>query len=208
MADFHIEKKIIAQGYKTIAGVDEVGRGALFGPVIAASVTFPLFLIEQENPSWLDDLHDSKSITSSKRELLADHIIRYAQSIGIGIANHQEIDQKNIYRASLEAMKRAVQDMSEEPDFLLVDGFCLDHDGCPQMGIPQGDKKSNTIAAASIIAKVQRDEMMRCLDSVYQGYSLAENKGYGTESHFKALEDLGPTSLHRQSFNLMKNIKT
>jgi len=208
MADFHIEKKILSQGYTTIAGVDEVGRGALFGPVVAACVEFSASLIQNNDSKWIEELHDSKTMSHLKREKLADLIRKHARSIGIGIADHTEIDQSNIHAASLAAMHRAVQNMTEEPDFILVDGFCIDYENCPQMGIPQGDQKSGTIAAASIIAKVYRDEMMKSLDAVYQGYSLAENKGYGTESHFTALEDLGPSPLHRQSFNLTKNKKT
>jgi len=122
----------------------------------------------------------------------------------VGLATSLEIDEKNIYWASLEAMKRAVADLAPRPDFLLVDGFKRRECGfgCPHLGIPGGDRKSLTVAAASIVAKVVRDEMMRRLEDFFTGYHLARNKGYGTKEHYLALRDKGPTPLHRHTFNL------
>lgn len=202
MADFWIEKKILTRGFKAIAGVDEAGRGALFGPVVAAAVVFPCPVIKGRVANWAEEINDSKLLSSAKRKRLAKIILTHAASIGIGLATNNEIDRRNIYWASLIAMKRAVQNMSLSADFLLVDGFSLNSVNYPQIGIPKGDRKSITIAAASIIAKVLRDEMMIRLDKIYEGYALSKNKGYGTKEHYKALKERGPTALHRMSFNL------
>ena len=202
MVHFWIEKKIIQKGFKRIAGVDEAGRGALFGPVLAAAVVFPSQLIMGRCPEWIKELKDSKLLTPLKRKVLTKHILSHALSLGIGLATNYEIDRQNIYWASLLAMKRAVEKMSLKPDFLLVDGFCLNGVNYPQIGLKQGDRKSQTIAAASIIAKVLRDEMMVKLGRIYEGYALSRNKGYGTREHYQALKERGPTALHRMSFNL------
>lgn len=202
MADFRIEKRILKKGFKAIAGVDEVGRGALFGPVVSAAVILPCALMKQKLSGWIGEVDDSKVISPLKRLRLAKEILAYAASVGIGLSTNFEIDQKNIHWASLCAMKRAVENMALVPDFILVDGFSLNEVNYPQISVPKGDKKSISIAAASIVAKVIRDEMMRLLDRVYEGYSLSKNKGYGTEEHFRALEKKGPTPLHRLSFNL------
>lgn len=202
MVDFWIEKKIIKTGFADIAGVDEAGRGALFGPVVAAAVVLPPHFIVGRQPDWVKELNDSKLLSPLKRKKLARHILTHAVSLGIGLATNTEIDRQNIYWASLLAMRRAVKRMLWKPDFLLVDGFCLNGVNYPQIGLKQGDRKSLTIAAASIIAKVLRDEMMVRLDRIYQGYALSRNKGYGTREHFEALKERGPTALHRQSFNL------
>lgn len=202
MVDFWIEKKIIKRGFTDIAGVDEAGRGALFGPVVAAAVVLsPQFIVGRQ-PDWVKELNDSKLLSPLKRKKLARHILTHASSLGIGLATNTEIDRQNIYWASLLAMRRAVKRMLWKPDFLLVDGFCLNGVNYPQIGLKQGDRKSPTIAAASIIAKVLRDEMMVRLDRIYQGYALSRNKGYGTREHFEALKKRGPTALHRKSFNL------
>lgn len=202
MVDFWIEKKILGRGFKAIAGVDETGRGALFGPVVAAAVTLPYPVMREELPGWVDEINDSKLLSSLKRKRLVKIILTHAVSIGFGLATNYEIDQRNIYRASLLAMRRAVQNMPLSPDFLLVDGFSLNGVNYPQIGVPKGDRKSITIAAASIIAKVLRDEMMVQLDKIYEGYALSKNKGYGTKEHYTALKKIGPTALHRMSFNL------
>lgn len=202
MADFWIEKKILTRGFKAIAGVDEAGRGALFGPVVAAAVVFPCPVIKGRVANWAEEINDSKLLSSAKRKRLAKIILTHAASIGVGLATNHEIDRRNIYWASLIAMKRAVQNMSLSADFLLVDGFSLNSVNYPQIGVPKGDRKSITIAAASIIAKVLRDEMMIRLDKIYEGYALSKNKGYGTKEHYKALKERGPTALHRMSFNL------
>ncbi len=190
------------KGLKLIAGVDEVGRGALFGPVVAAAVIFPESRILRPPRGWLREVKDSKLILPPKRESLARAICREASAVAIGYASSREVDNKNIYWASLEAMKKAVANLPLAPAILLVDGFSLKDVDCPQIGVPQGDRKSISIAAASILAKVFRDRVMNRLDSFYEGYGLRKNKGYGTSDHYRALERLGPTPLHRRTFNL------
>jgi ribonuclease HII len=204
MADFKIEKKILIQNYQRIAGVDEAGRGALFGPVVAAAVVFPSRWIFRPVKGWLRQVDDSKLLAPVKRKELVRSILAEADAVGVGLATSLEIDEKNIYWASLEAMKRAVADLAPRPDFLLVDGFKRRDCGfgCPQLGIPGGDRKSLTVAAASIVAKVVRDEMLERLEDFFTGYHLARNKGYGTKDHYRALREKGPTPLHRLSFNL------
>lgn len=204
MVNFQIEKKIMRKGFKAIAGVDEVGRGALFGPVVAAAVILPTAIMKRSLPKWAKEIDDSKVISPLKRKRVARAIIGNAASIGVGLATNFEIDRKNIYWASIGAMKKAVENMPITPDFILVDGFSLNGVNYPQLGIPQGDKKSISIAAASIVAKVLRDEMMIRLDRIYEGYSLSKNKGYGTREHYKALKEAGATYFHRQTFNLGK----
>ena len=202
MVDFWLETRILCKGFKAIAGVDEAGRGALFGPVVAAAVILPDRFILDRAPDWLGDIDDSKLLSSAKREMLSKEILSQATAVGIGSASPREIDRNNIYWASLMAMRRAIQKLTPNPEFLLVDGFRLNGVHYPQLSIPQGDKKSITIAAASIVAKVFRDEMMNRLDRVFEGYALSRNKGYGTKEHFNALNKRGPTPLHRRSFNL------
>ena len=202
LVDFWLESRILQRGFKSIAGVDEVGRGALFGPVVAAAVIVPDRFILDRVPEWLGEIDDSKRLAPVKREVLAKEILSQAASVGIGSATHLEIDKNNIYWASLIAMRRAIQKLTPQPEFLLVDGFRLNGIHYPQLSVPQGDRKSITIAAASIVAKVFRDEMMDRLDKIYGGYALSRNKGYGTKEHFKALSEKGPTPLHRRSFNL------
>jgi len=203
VANFLIEKGIIKRGFSALAGLDEVGRGAIFGPVVAAAVIFPPALIRKgDDVDWMREINDSKLISPVKRKRLAKLILTFASSVGIGVVTNKEIDKKNIYWASLEAMKKAVKNLSIHPDFLLVDGFRLNDVNYPQKSIPKGDRKSNSIAAASIIAKVLRDEMMDNLDKIYKGYFLSKNKGYGTMDHYRALELIGPSSFHRFSFNL------
>jgi ribonuclease HII len=202
MADFKIEKRIIKKGFRAIAGVDEAGRGAIFGPVVAAAVILPFVLRRPSLSGWAEEIDDSKLISPPKRKKLAGVILGNAVSVGIGMATNYEIDQKNIYWASLSAMRRAVENMPLAPDFILVDGFRLNGVNYPQRSIVQGDRKSISIAAASIVAKVLRDEMMIHLDRVYEGYALSKNKGYGTREHYEALRETGPTLFHRLTFNL------
>lgn len=183
-----------------------MGRGALFGPVVAAAVIFPYRTIKGVLPGWLKEVNDSKLLTPLKRRRLARFILNNVEVLGIGMATNLEIDQANIYQASLTAMRRAVENIPITPDVLLVDGFILKDVNYFQIGIPQGDRKSISIAAASIVAKVLRDEMMILLNKVYGGYSLHKNKGYGTKEHFRALEELGPTPFHRLTFNLASKV--
>ncbi len=203
MADFEIERSLLAKGYRAIAGLDEAGRGALFGPVVAAAVIFPKALIERDRQEgWWREVDDSKCLTSKKRKKLFKSILINAHALGWGLASHCEIDQNNIRMASFEAMKRAVEKMSFAPDFLLVDGFMLNDVNYSQKKVFQGDKRSISIAAASIVAKVLRDEIIIQLGKIFEGYSLPKNKGYGTRQHYLALQELGSTTFHRMSFNL------
>ena len=202
MADFEIEREIFSLGYQAIAGIDEAGRGALFGPVVAAAVIFPPSFIPKKTQGWLAEIDDSKRLSPKKRRCLAQRILDYASSVGVGLATNTEIDRQNIYWASLEAMRRAVLKMPGKPEYLLLDGMRLDSVPLPQKKILQGDRKSTSIAAASILAKVIRDEMLLYLDKIFSGYALCRNKGYGTREHYEALRKLGPTDFHRRSFNL------
>jgi len=205
VANFAIERQLLKRGFHFIAGVDEVGRGALFGPVVAVALVIPPSIIMGKVPAWMKEMNDSKLICPAKRQKLTRLILTQVESLGIGISSNVEVDKKNIYWASLEAMRRAVENMPLKPDVLLVDGFMLKDAPCFQKGIPQGDRRSTSIAAASIVAKVLRDEMMILMDQVFRGYNLAKNKGYGTEGHYRALKKLGETSFHRLSFNLKLN---
>lgn len=202
MADFQIEREIIERGFKFVAGVDEVGRGALFGPVVSAAVILPDAVIKQSISGWVEEIDDSKLISPKKRKRLAKAILTHAASVGVGLSTNSEIDKKNIFWASIIAMKRAVENMPVTPDYILVDGFSLNDVNYPQTRVLRGDRKSISIAAASIVAKVLRDEMMVHLDRVYDGYALSKNKGYGTKEHYRALKEMGPTLFHRQTFNL------
>jgi ribonuclease HII len=205
--DFCIEEKLLKKGYKNIAGVDEAGRGALFGPVVAVSVMFSVDFIRKSSVTWISDVDDSKLLTPRKRIKLAKAILASAKAVGIGMATNREIDEKNIHWASFEAMRRAIKKMPVSPDFLLVDGFQLPDAHHNQLGLRQGDRRSFSVAAASIIAKVLRDQMVSNLDSVYEGYALAKHKGYGTRDHFRALDEKGPTVFHRFSFRPLNQEK-
>ena len=207
MADFEVERSFFKQGYRLIAGVDEVGRGALFGPVVAAAVILPPEWFSGCRPDWFRRTNDSKLLTPAMRKELAKYIRAQAEAVGFGFAANLEIDQKNIYWASLEAMRRAVERLPRRPDAVLVDGFEIKNLPYVQKGITGGDKKSFSIAAASIVAKVLRDRMMARYDRIFAGYALARNKGYGTDEHYRALEARGPTPFHRKSFKLQAEKK-
>ncbi|MCU0241015.1 MAG: ribonuclease HII [Vicinamibacteria bacterium] len=176
-----------------MAGVDEVGRGALCGPVMACAV----ILGEHFDPQGVDD---SKRLTPKRRELLAERIRAQAYAYAVGGATPEEIDQYNILRATHLAMRRAIDGLAHPPDFLLVDGLPLPGVSLAQRAIVGGDALSVSIAAASIVAKVTRDALMRKLDQEFPGYDLARNKGYGSASHRDALQRLGPTAIHRRTF--------
>jgi len=204
MTSFEVEKSILIENRRLIAGVDEAGRGSLFGPVVAAAVILPARWIPRPVRGWLAQVTDSKLLSPAKRRALAGRILPEAVALGLGYATNREIDDKNIYWASLEAMKRAVENLAVRPDFVLTDGFKNWTNGfaCPQRGVTGGDRKCLTIAAASIIAKVVRDEMMDVFEGFFSGYHLSRNKGYGTVDHYRALQAKGPTPLHRLTFNL------
>lgn len=192
------EQALRYHGYKLIAGVDEVGRGALFGPVVAAAVILPAkcgILARM-------GLRDSKQLTREEREKLDRKIRRVALAIGVAEIDAATIDRLNIYHATRLAMLRAVEAMGTEPDHIVIDAMLIDHP-CPQTKLFYGDALCLSIAAASVVAKVHRDGLMRELDREHPEYGLAQHKGYGTPEHRKALAQHGPTSLHRRSFNLV-----
>lgn len=175
-----------------IAGIDEVGRGPLVGPVVTAAVILPKDFYDER-------INDSKKLTEKKRELLYDVIMENALSVGIGISSPEVIDEINILNATKKAMIEAINNLSIKPEHLLIDAVKLDID-IPQTSIIKGDAKSQSIAAASIIAKVTRDRMMVELDKKYPMYDFKHNKGYGTKKHIEALYKYGPLKEHRKSF--------
>jgi ribonuclease HII len=186
------EKQASQSGARLIAGVDEVGRGSLFGPVVAAAVIL--------DPSYrIRGLRDSKLLLAERREVLAERIREHAIAWAIAAVDAAHIDQINIYQASRVAMREAVINLRPGPDHLLIDAMRLDCD-LPQRAIIHGDALSASIAAASILAKVERDRMVREWDPVFPVYGLASNKGYSTPHHLAALRQHGPSPLHRQSF--------
>ena len=194
------EKVAWQSGARLIAGVDEVGRGWLFGPVVAAAVILRHdFDCEGKLRPCVRGLRDSKLLDAETREKLAVQIRQQAIAYAISAIDAAQIDQINIYHASRLAMREAVRQLSPVPDHLLVDAMVVDFD-CTQTKIIHGDALSVSIAAASIIAKVERDNMVKQWDSVYPIYGLASNKGYSTPSHKAALREHGPSPLHRQSF--------
>lgn len=176
-----------------ICGIDEVGRGPLAGPVVAAAVILPK---DQE----ILYLNDSKKLSEKKREMLYGEIMEKAVAVGIGFASPARIDEINILQATYEAMRMAIDKLSVRPDVLLNDAVTIPEVDIPQVPIIKGDAKSKSIAAASIIAKVTRDRLMVEYDEVMPGYDFASNKGYGTKAHIAGLKELGPTPIHRRSF--------
>ena len=190
------EQALRYHGYRVIAGVDEVGRGALFGPVVAAAVVLPVkagVLVRM-------GLKDSKQLTREEREKLDRKIRKMALAIGVAEIDAETIDRINIYHATRLAMLRAVEGLGLEPDHVILDAMLIDHP-CPQTKLFYGDALCLSIAAASVIAKVHRDGLMRELDRKHPEYGLAQHKGYATPVHRKALLQHGPTPLHRRTFN-------
>jgi ribonuclease HII len=187
-----LEQELRARGYRFIAGVDEVGRGSLFGAVVAGAV------ILSPDVS-IRGLNDSKQIDPDRREVLAARIRERAIAWAVAAVDAATIDRINIYQASRVAMKMAISQLQPGPDFLLVDAVPLEL-SIPQQPIIQGDERCHAIAAASIVAKVYRDQMMREWDKFYPEYGLASHKGYQTPEHMKAIRTHGPTPLHRLSF--------
>jgi ribonuclease HII len=186
------EREARGQGFCAVAGVDEVGRGALFGPVFAAAV-----ILSPDRP--IRGLRDSKELLPARREKLDERIRERAVAWATAAADAIEIDRINIYQASRLAMKRAVEKLSPASDFLLIDALKIDLP-LPQRSIIRGDALSQCIAAASIVAKVHRDRCMREWDRIFPQYGLVRNKGYSAPEHLKALEEFGPAPLHRFSF--------
>lgn len=202
--DLGHESELRSLGYELIAGIDEVGRGALAGPVVAGAVILPLLA----DLPWFELVRDSKELNSRKRESLFEVIKKEAVAVGIGIVSAQVIDSVNILKATKLAMMQAVERLPKKPNFLLIDRLGLSQCPIPQMGITRGDKTCLSIACASIIAKVTRDHMMEELDQVYPGYGFARHKGYGTRRHISCLRELGPSPVHRLYFAPVTNVIT
>jgi ribonuclease HII len=195
------EQALRYYGFQRIAGVDEVGRGALFGPVVAAAVILPECLDELAEAG----LKDSKQLVREQREELDLKIRAMALSVSVAEVDAATIDRVNIYQASRIAMLEAVLGLAINPDHLLIDAMRIDHP-CKQTKLIYGDALSLSIAAASVIAKVYRDALMRELDAVHPGYGLASHKGYATPEHRRALTEIGPCPLHRRSFAPVREV--
>ena len=191
---WHFEQEAWREGRRAVGGADEVGRGALCGPVVAAVV----ILGEGFDTSGLDD---SKRLTERQRERLSERIRAHAQAWSLGRAESGEVDRINILRATYLALRRAFEGLSQRPDLLLVDALTVPGIDVPQRPIVKGDALCFSIAAASVVAKVERDALMRECDERYPGYGLARNMGYASEDHRDALRRLGPSEIHRRSFH-------
>jgi len=189
------EQKLWDRGVEFVAGVDEAGRGPLAGPVVAAAVIFPQNI-------FIAGINDSKKLSSIRREELFHVIQKKALSFAVGIVDEKEIDRINILRATFKAMRMAIGGLSVHPDHLLIDGRPLPEKIYPQTAIIKGDQKSFSIAAASILAKVVRDQIMIKYDKDYPQYGFARHKGYGTKQHVKAIREYGPCEIHRKSFKI------
>ncbi|MGQ7353391.1 ribonuclease HII [Streptococcus suis] len=192
------EKALYENGVELIAGIDEVGRGPLAGPVVAAAVILP-------KGCKIRYLNDSKKIPKSKHEAIYNEIIEHAVAVGVGVKDAAVIDQVNIYEATKLAMLEALEQLIQEPEHLLIDAMKLDT-SIPQTSIIKGDANSLSIAAASIVAKVTRDKMMADYDKEFSGYGFAKNAGYGTSEHLKGLNKLGITPIHRKTFEPIKSM--
>jgi ribonuclease HII len=190
---WNVEVDLWKQGYAHVAGIDEAGRGALAGPVVAAAVILPLGVT-------IPNVDDSKRLAREDREVLFQTLIGVAKGVGVGYVDASVIDRVNIRQATLLAMQAAIRNLACGPDILLIDG----RDGVPtthrQRTFVRGDQTVGSIAAASIVAKVSRDRLMASLDGQFQGYGLAQHKGYGTAAHLRAIQQLGPSTIHRVTF--------
>lgn len=202
IGDFKAEKERIYQlsryereyaSYHSICGIDEVGRGPLAGPVVAAAVILP-------KECDILYINDSKKLSEKKREELYDEIMEKSLAVGIGLVSPERIDEINILQATYEAMRKAINNLSILPDILLNDAVTIPGVSYPQVPIIKGDAKSISIGAASIVAKVTRDRLMVEYDKVFPEYGFASNKGYGARTHIEALKEYGPTPIHRRSF--------
>ncbi len=188
------EEELRKKGFKYICGIDEAGRGPLAGPVVVASVIMP------EN-SMIEGVNDSKKVSEKKREKLYDLILDEAISYGIGIVGQDEIDEINILNATKKGLTMSLQELTQKPDLIIVDALSkINTLGIPYESIIKGDAKCYSISAASIIAKVTRDRIMREWDKIYPQYGFATHKGYGTSSHIKAIIENGPCPIHRKTF--------
>ena len=187
------ENGAFKKGYKYIGGIDEAGRGPLAGPVVAAVVIFP------EN-IFIENLKDSKKLSSKQRDVLYEKIKREALAFEIGLSDEKCIDKINILNATKKAMEQAVNSLKIKPDILLIDAVKLDNLSIPQISIVNGDNLSISVAAASIIAKVTRDRLIEQYDNIYPQYGFAKHKGYGTKEHIEAIKKYGICPIHRLSF--------
>ncbi len=195
--NYYFERKLREQGITLVAGVDEVGRGPLVGPVVAACVILP-------EEFSLEGLTDSKKLSEKKREYFYDEIMRQAVSVGVGIISEKKIDEVNIYEATKLAMKEAISKCNIQPEHILIDAMPLSLD-IPTTSIIKGDFKSITISAASVIAKVTRDRMLDELDKKYPMYDFKDNKGYPTKKHLEAIEEYGIIPEHRRSYGPVRD---
>lgn len=196
LPDLTEERQLWSQGYRLVAGIDEAGRGALAGPVVACALVLP----PDFKPTRLGLVRDSKQLPPARREFLFNILQNEALAIGIGITSPQDIDSSSILKATYLAMKTAIRQLLYSPHFLLIDGTTLPDTTIPQRKIIRGDKICLSIACASIVAKVTRDRIMIELHKVYPDYGLAHHKGYGTQEHLSCLRRLGPSSIHRCTF--------
>jgi len=188
------ENELREKGFKTICGIDEAGRGPLAGPVVVASVIMPA-------NSMIEGVNDSKKISEKKREKIYDQILEEAVSYGIAIIGQDEIDEINILNATKKGLTISLQELTEKPDLIVVDALSgIDTMGIPYESIIKGDAKCYSIAAASILAKVTRDRIMREWDKVYPEYGFEKHKGYGTAAHISAIREHGICQIHRKSF--------
>ena len=189
------ERKLWGKGLERIAGVDEAGRGPLAGPVVAAAVIFP-------KNTLIPGINDSKKLSARKRDLLFLQIFNHAKSIGVGVVHSAEIDEINILQATYQAMRKALNRLSNVPQHVLVDGRDLPEHNIPQTAVIKGDSKSHSIAAASIVAKVVRDRLMIKYDCLFPDYGFSQHKGYGTRGHIEAIRNFGLCPIHRRSFHI------
>ena len=190
------EAALLDDGYAVIAGVDEAGRGSLAGPVVACAAVLPV----HPSGDWLSGIRDSKQLTPRKREAALERMRHASVAMATGAASSAEIDDIGIIEATRTAMARAINALPIRPDFLLLDAILLPDVDIPQHSIIKGDAKHISIAAASIVAKVTRDGMMRDYDAEYPGYGFARHKGYATRQHMEGLENLGACAIHRRTF--------
>ena len=206
MPSFDLETRLLRQGFFPVAGVDEVGRGPLAGPVMAAAVILSSLstLPEAAPPPWLDLVDDSKKLTPIQRRRALAGIEANAAAIGVGAATPQEIDAAGIAEATRWAMRRAIESLPLRPSYLLIDFVKLPECPIPFHALPHGDSLSYSIAAASIVAKVTRDRLMESEDDVYPGYGFSRHKGYATSQHLNLLALHGPTPIHRRSFSPLR----
>ncbi len=198
------EHRLWLDGYRCVAGLDEAGRGAWAGPVVAAAVVLPRY--RADLPTVLDQVRDSKQLTARMREALYPVICETALAVGVGLASPRFVDRHRIVEATRLAMMMALGNLGLKAEYLLLDALSLPAAGVPQQSLIKGDVRVLSIAAASIVAKVTRDRLMIALDRYHVGYAFASNKGYGTPAHRTALQRLGPCRAHRMSFAPLRQL--